>query len=181
MNKQFEQVKAFHIAMGQPVADKPVTMDMHRQQQRFEYMAEELQEFIDATDLVDQADAMIDLIYLATGTLVELGIKPEPLFDIVQNANMSKLWEDGKARLHPDTGKVIKPPTFVRPEPLLQAEIERQIAEARNINFTDALIAIANGKTVVCVRDGEEYALGNMTYIGSRREESEWYVKEDNE
>jgi hypothetical protein len=25
---------------------------------------------------------------------------------------------------------VMKPPTFVRPEPLLEAEIERQIAEA---------------------------------------------------
>jgi predicted HAD superfamily Cof-like phosphohydrolase len=130
LNKQFEQVKAFQIAMGQPVAEKPHVMSIERQQQRFEYMAEELQEFIDATDLVDQADAMIDLIYLAVGTLVELGIKPEPLFDIVQKANMSKLWPDGKSRLNPETGKVMKPPTFVRPEPLLFDEIMRQMREA---------------------------------------------------
>jgi predicted HAD superfamily Cof-like phosphohydrolase len=43
---------------------------------------------------------------------------------------MSKLWEDGKPRLNPSTGKVMKPPTFVRPEPLLEKEIQRQIEEA---------------------------------------------------
>jgi predicted HAD superfamily Cof-like phosphohydrolase len=130
MNKQFEMVKQFQLAMNQPVANKPTVMDEVRQQQRYEYMAEELMEFLGSSELVDQADAMIDLIYLAIGTMVELGVLPEPLFQIVQDANMSKLWEDGKPRLNPDTNKVMKPPTFVRPEPLLEAEIERQIAEA---------------------------------------------------
>jgi predicted HAD superfamily Cof-like phosphohydrolase len=69
---------------------------------------------------------MIDLIYLALGTMVELGVKPESLFQIVQDANMSKLWPDGKPRINPETNKVMKPPTFVRPEPLLEAEIGRQ-------------------------------------------------------
>jgi predicted HAD superfamily Cof-like phosphohydrolase len=134
MQQQFEMVKVFQLAMNQPVAVKPVAMDEVRQQQRYEYMAEELMEFIGSTELVDQADAMIDLIYLAIGTLVELGVQPEPLFQIVQNANMSKLWEDGKPRLNPETNKVMKPSTFVRPEPLLQAEIERQIADAEKVN-----------------------------------------------
>jgi predicted HAD superfamily Cof-like phosphohydrolase len=43
---------------------------------------------------------------------------------------MSKLWPDGKVHTNPETGKVMKPPTFVRPEPLLEAEIERQAKEA---------------------------------------------------
>jgi predicted HAD superfamily Cof-like phosphohydrolase len=134
MQQQFEMVKAFQLAMNQPVAVKPTVMNEVRQMQRYEYMAEELMEFIGSTELVDQADAMIDLIYLAIGTMVELGVQPEPLFQIVQNANMSKLWEDGKPRLNPETNKVMKPSTFVRPEPLLQAEIERQIAEAEKVN-----------------------------------------------
>jgi predicted HAD superfamily Cof-like phosphohydrolase len=133
MQKQFEMVKQFQLAMNQPVAVKPTVMHEVRQMQRYEYMAEELMEFIGSSELVDQADAMIDLIYLAIGTLVELGVKPEPLFQIVQNANMSKLWEDGKPRLNPETNKVMKPSTFVRPEPLLQAEIERQIADAEKV------------------------------------------------
>jgi predicted HAD superfamily Cof-like phosphohydrolase len=133
MQQQFEMVKQFQLAMNQPVAVKPTVMGEERQMERYAYLAEELMEFLGSSELVDQADAMIDLIYLAIGTLVELGVQPEPLFQIVQDANMSKLWEDGKPRLNPDTNKVMKPPTFVRPEPLLQAEIERQIAEAEKV------------------------------------------------
>lgn len=130
MNRQYGLVSDFQTKMGQPVADKPTQMQFVRREQRFNYMAEELDEFIHAKTVVDQADAMIDLIYLAVGTMVELGVKPESLFEIVHNANMSKLWSDGKPKLNPETGKVIKPPTFVRPEPLLEAEIERQLKEA---------------------------------------------------
>jgi len=127
MDKQFEMVKDFQSKMEQPVAHKPLRMNGYRRLERFGYMEEELSEFLNATDIVDQADAMIDLIYLAIGTLVELGVKPERLFEIVHNANMSKLWPDGKPHTNPETGKIIKPPTFVRPEPLLQTEIDKQI------------------------------------------------------
>jgi len=136
MNKQYEMVTEFQTKMEQPVAEKPTDMKFARREQRFNYMAEELDEFIDAKTVVDQADAMIDLIYLALGTMVELGVKPEALFEIVHNANMSKLWPDGKVHTNPETGKVVKPPTFVRPEPLLEAEIERQAAEPRYEQLT---------------------------------------------
>mgnify|MGYP001055488031 CR=1 FL=1 len=126
MNKQYEMVREFQTVMNQPVAEKPTVMDFDRQKQRYEYMSEELNEFWDAEKVVDQADAMIDLIYLALGTLVEIGVQPEELFAIVHGANMSKLWPDGNVHTNPETGKVMKPPTFVRPEPLLEAEIERQ-------------------------------------------------------
>jgi predicted HAD superfamily Cof-like phosphohydrolase len=130
MRKQYEQVREFHGKFGHPAATKPTDMEEDRRDQRITYMNEELDEFFDAETSVDQADAMIDLIYFALGTLVELGVNPEPLFDIVHNANMSKVWPDGTVKYDPDTAKVLKPPTFVRPEPLLEAEIERQTKEA---------------------------------------------------
>ena len=34
---------------------------------------------------------MIDLMYFALGTMVEMGLEAEELFDIVQSANMAKL------------------------------------------------------------------------------------------
>ncbi|HFE3928747.1 TPA: HAD family hydrolase [Enterococcus faecium] len=129
MNKQYEMVRDFQHKFGQPVADKPTVLSEDRRNERYEYMEEELTEFLFAKTVVDQADAMIDLIYLATGTLVELGVKPEKLFEIVHNANMSKLWPDGKAHTNPENGKIIKPPTFVSPEPLLKDEISRQTEE----------------------------------------------------
>lgn len=126
LNKNYADVADFQRKMEQPVADKPTVMDAGRRSERTGYLEEEVAEFFTAETVVDQADAMIDLIYLALGTLVELGVKPEPLWNIVHSANMSKLWPDGKPRLNPETGKIIKPPTFVRPEPLLAEEIERQ-------------------------------------------------------
>ena len=54
-----------------------------------------------------------------------MGVNPDKLFDIVQEANMSKLWADGKARYRED-GKIVKPETWVDPEPKIRAEIDRQ-------------------------------------------------------
>jgi predicted HAD superfamily Cof-like phosphohydrolase len=97
LNKSFEDVKQFHKAFAHPAPDSPTP----------------------------QSD--LDIIYFAVGGLVELGIKPEALWNIVQNANMAKL-HDGKAVYHPD-GKVKKPDDWQEPEPLLRAEVERQISK----------------------------------------------------
>lgn len=92
-------------------------------------MHEEIDEFLDATDVCEQADAMIDLIYFALGSLVEMGVKPDILFAIVHEANMSKLWPDGAPHYGPD-GKTIKPGTWVDPYPRIASEIARQAASA---------------------------------------------------
>jgi energy-coupling factor transport system permease protein len=76
--------------------------------------------------LVAQADALTDVNYFVQGSFVLLGVDPQPLFDIVQDANMAKLWEDGTARYRESDGKIIKPPHWEAPEPKLKAEIERQ-------------------------------------------------------
>jgi predicted HAD superfamily Cof-like phosphohydrolase len=91
-------------------------------------MREELDEFLAAGNIYEQADAMIDLIYFALGTLVEMGIKPDEIFEIVHNANMSKLWPDGTPR-YKDDGKTLKPPDWQDPEPLLRKAIDRKIDE----------------------------------------------------
>jgi predicted HAD superfamily Cof-like phosphohydrolase len=75
--------------------------------------------------LVDQVDALADTNYFTQGTYVIAGVDPQPLFDIVQDANMAKLWPDGKPRYYED-GKIKKPDDWVGPEPKLKAEIERQ-------------------------------------------------------
>ena len=90
-------------------------------------MLEEINEFLDAVkeqDVVAQADAMIDTIYFALGTLVEMGVQPGILFDIVQHANMSKIWPDGKPHYN-GTGKVIKPEGWENPHPKLQLAIRK--------------------------------------------------------
>ena len=94
MNKEYEDVKQFHKAFGHPVSNIPTTLTNDRTKKRYAWILEEINEFLDAVknnDIVEQADAMIDTIYFALGTLVEMGVQPDKLFQIVQNANMSKL------------------------------------------------------------------------------------------
>ena len=125
MNKEWNMVKEFQEKFGHPYKEHPTLMDADRAQKRYNWMLEEINEFLETEDIVEQADAMIDVMYFALGTLVEMGIKPDALFEIVHTANMTKLWEDGKPHYGPD-GKTIKPKTWEDPHPKLEAEIERQ-------------------------------------------------------
>ncbi|KLV27948.1 HAD family hydrolase [Niallia circulans] len=79
--------------------------------------------------LVAQMDALTDVEYFNQGSFVIAGVEPFSLFQIVQEANMGKLFEDGKPRFREEDGKIIKPPNWEKdfaPEGRLQAEIERQ-------------------------------------------------------
>lgn len=83
--------------------------------------------------LLHQTDALNDVSYINYGSIVETGVNPKPIFDIIQNANMNKLGADGKPILHPETNKIMKPEGWeekYQPEPLIKAEIERQIEKA---------------------------------------------------
>ena len=143
MNKQFEEVKAFHQAFGHPVSDVPVSLTEERANKRYAWMLEEINEFLDAVknqDIVEQADAMIDTIYFALGTLVEMGVQPDILFRIVQHANMSKLWADGKPHYN-GMGKVIKPEGWQDPHSKLEYavfntdNIVNNLSEDYNIDY----------------------------------------------
>jgi predicted HAD superfamily Cof-like phosphohydrolase len=122
----YDSVQEFHEAFHVPVADTPTLMEESRALARAGWMREEVDEFLEATTIAEQADAMIDLIYFAIGTMVEMGVRPENLFEIVQQANMSKLWSDGKPRFRESDGKILKPGNWVDPDPLLAEEILRQ-------------------------------------------------------
>jgi predicted HAD superfamily Cof-like phosphohydrolase len=124
INEEFEQVKEFHKAFDVPVSETPVPLTAERAEHRAGFMLEEIQEFIDSQNIYDQTDAMIDLIYFALGTLVEMGVKPKKIFDIVHNANMSKLWEDGKVRYREGDNKVLKPPSWEDPFPKIKQVID---------------------------------------------------------
>lgn len=59
-----------------------------------------------------------------------MGIDPDPIFSIVHQANMGKVFPDGKPRYRKTDGKVMKPASWEKdfaPEPKIRAEIERQI------------------------------------------------------
>jgi predicted HAD superfamily Cof-like phosphohydrolase len=130
INDAYEKVKQFQVSMGQPGAEKPTALTYEERKVRFNLAHEELIEFHDANNIVDQVDGVIDAIYILLGTLVKMGVTPAGPFDIVQAANMTKLWEDGKPRYRKGDGKILKPPHFQKPEPLLKKELDKQSAMA---------------------------------------------------
>ena len=129
MNKEWNDGKEFQLKFGHPTADRPTKMEPERALKRYHWMLEEINEFLEADEIVEQADAMIDVMYFALGTLVEMGIRPDALFQIVQDANMGKLWPDGKPHYNAE-GKTIKPKGWEDPHEKLKAEIERQARAA---------------------------------------------------
>ncbi|MDE5636985.1 MAG: HAD family hydrolase, partial [Alistipes sp.] len=89
MKKEWNDVREFHEKFGHPVAQTPRMIDKKRALSRGKWMNEEVAEFLVADDIYEQADAMIDLMYFALGTLVEMGLEADALFEIVQRANMA--------------------------------------------------------------------------------------------
>lgn len=127
-NNPYEQVKEFQKAFNLPVGEYPQLLTPEREEARLRWLEEEIQEQRDATTLVDKVDALIDQLYFIFGTCVEMGVDPQPVFDIVQRANMGKL-ENGKPIYRESDGKVQKPENWIRdylPEPRIQKELEKQ-------------------------------------------------------
>lgn len=80
--------------------------------------------------LLHQTDALNDINYINYGSIVETGVNPKPIFEIIQAANMAKLDENGQPILDPVTNKIMKPEGWEenhKPEPLIAKEIQRQV------------------------------------------------------
>lgn len=129
LDQAMAMVRDFHRVMGQPHPAKPTRQPLGRAKTRGKWIRTETHELTNARTIVDQADAYIDGLYFCLGGLVELGIDPSPLLEIAHAANMAKVQPDGTVHRRAD-GKIIKPEGWVAPEPLMAAEIERQIAAA---------------------------------------------------
>lgn len=95
LDKEYQDVLEFNLKFDLPAFGMPVHRPTLALVQRSDFMQEELNEFIDAAarqDLVGMADALIDIVYVAKGTAIMLGLTCWPeLWDDVQRANMSKV------------------------------------------------------------------------------------------
>lgn len=70
--------------------EKPGHLTKEDIQRRIDFMQEELDEIINAKNIDDIADGLIDLVYVAIGTAIKMGLPWEELWDDVHRANMSK-------------------------------------------------------------------------------------------
>ena len=87
---------------------------------RFDLMKEENEEYLEAAqngDLVEIADALGDMLYILTGTMLAHGMqdKMEEVFTEIHRSNMSKLDNKGNP-IYREDGKVLKGPNYFPPE-----------------------------------------------------------------
>jgi len=75
---------------------------------------DELREALAASDTIETADAIADIIWVLLGLATTLGYDMHSVWSEVRESNMSKFPEDGKILLRAD-GKLLKPYTFFEP------------------------------------------------------------------
>ncbi len=113
----FEKVGLFMKTFGQEVKTKPELSNDKINDLRISLINEELEELkkaIEDNDILEVADALTDILYVAYGAGHAFGINLDKCFNEVQESNMSKLDSNGKP-IYNETGKVMKGPNYFKP------------------------------------------------------------------
>lgn len=148
-------VKEFHDQFEQPVSDEPTLLEKKQYLDRIRLIQEELAEYIEACchdNIVDQSDALADLLYVVFGTCVAQGLPIDELFKEVHESNMSKVggYKD-------KGGKWIKPPTYRKADllPILEKHF-KEVSMRENLT--------------VCEKCGEKFINDDKRFKGNHLE-----------
>lgn len=107
---------------GAPTADIPSGLVQLRQRLLEEEVGE-VCEALEAGNLIEIADGLADLVYVAYGTAITFGIDLDEVIAEVHRANMSKLGPGGRPRMRED-GKVLKGLCYSPPD--VESLLQRQ-------------------------------------------------------
>jgi predicted HAD superfamily Cof-like phosphohydrolase len=125
----YEDIEAFHKdILGLEHPKTPTLVNSVFAIERFRFLCEECDEFLEASergDIVGAVDGLLDTIYVALGTLWQMGIPVQACWDAVQTANMAKVKGVTKRGNKIDA---VKPPGWTGPE----QTIAQLIGEAIN-------------------------------------------------
>lgn len=94
MSSDNDDVRAFHDKFGLVTPDTPHFLDDQAFTFRSKFLSEEHREFVLAhasKDMKGAADALVDLVYVAHGTALMMGIPWQAVWDEVQRRNMQKV------------------------------------------------------------------------------------------
>ena len=122
----YDAVKAFTVAMGQPVGQEVLSSDLDLLKMRTKLIEEETKEVVQETlwedaygnpkiNKAELTKELADLLYVTYGMAVTFGLPIDEVFERVHRSNMSKLGDDGKP-LYRDDGKVLKGPNYQPPK-----------------------------------------------------------------
>lgn len=101
---------------GLVTPDSPTRLCPERKAWTVTALREEVEEFEAATTLVDEVDALIDLIYFAAGRMQEMGVDGARAFFEVHQANMRKVQGSLSKRPGSKGHDAVKPDNWTGPD-----------------------------------------------------------------
>lgn len=176
VNDFMEMVTRFNTeVIGLPIPEKPTPLSGPRFDYAVAHLKEELKELTDswmnpewnyneaakAEKLEEQVDALIDLVYVALGRIVEMGVLPGPAFEQVHVANMAK--QRGMKATRPGSlgHDAIKPEGWTPPDlaPVLRARVAdlENIITAEDREVLAHLSPVLREVTLLRARKGRDY------------------------
>lgn len=138
--RTYDDVEKFHHAFGHPVRDAPTVPSARELKLRARLIREEMQETLNALEALEQmrdqlpdhaiaelmteiTDGICDSIYVLQGCGHALGLPTPEAWEMVHEANMSKLGPNGEP-IYDEAGKVQKPDGWESPDDKIRALIE---------------------------------------------------------
>lgn len=121
MKSLYNDVKQFRQKLLLPVSDTPALLESVHLSFYARFLMEELSELLKAHEqenLVDAADAVADLIYVAMGCAHHMGLPLPQILDVVHQANMGKVPGSTRRGVSQDAQK---PDEWVGPEAQIKA------------------------------------------------------------
>lgn len=120
MTNNIEQVAEFHTRFRIANNEAPTLLSEEEALLRFNLLKEENEEYLEACrsgNMVEIADALGDILYIAFGTILRHGLQDhiQVVFDEIQRSNLSKLGSDGQP-IYREDGKVLKGPDYTPPD-----------------------------------------------------------------
>ena len=100
----------------------PRKLDAEEREFRIACLREELEEYVNAKTLVEEYDAILDLIVFAVGTLYRQGLPMLRAYQVVMACNLSKV-PGPNAKRGNFAQDLVKPDSFIGPENFLQKTI----------------------------------------------------------
>lgn len=157
--------------IGQPIPKRPTMISGQRKDYCLDHLTEELNEFRDAKSVKGQADAILDLVYVGLGRLVEMGVLPRAAFDDLHAKNMRK--KKGTRAKRPNSMGLdaVRPPDFKEMDwPAILSTTYDDVRRISRFRRKPRLLVLGygrHGKDTVCemLRDdlGYTFASSSMT------------------
>ncbi len=152
LDDMLADVTRFHSEiLGTEIPDRPTMLTGDALRQAKVHLREEFMEFKDARTASKQADALVDLTYVALGRLLTMGIAPGPIFTAVHEANMRKVAGHNPRRPGFDRDAV-KPEGWEPPD--LEAALSVGLHEIRGLGVLKEALKLTHRFKILVIGHG---------------------------